>query len=654
MRKYQSKIFIQLIIFLIIHNLLNAQNIFTNYQDFQNNTLIKYPEDKYIFTHQKIYFKNDKKKNKRDEYEKEQVLKLKNILKKELAEKINSKISSDIQINTNEVIVNKGNTFLQNTTSMQKLSSRIDLIDNEFQFGRDSSDIYIFGMIAVSKYKMWKYYESQVKNEIYNLELLVNTNSNAKTNEQLTIIITNGKHLIDEIKEDINILSIINNEYDSKGFYNSINLCERKLENIALQTNDKIFATELQIAEFNIESGNCYEAIKNLEKLIVKNSNFEKAILSRKKAKLCVENKLVGNLTNSLAYEDYKLSILQIDSLCLLDKKYEQLYAKTRKSCYINYIEKEILKIKNSIKIKDLNGAEQILEQLDLKEGTAFTNQISKLKLNISNLKYENFSSTFKNDLHSKNFDIAYTNLIKFSRSDAQSAFTKKLVIAEKTVTKKMYALTKTSMLIKKPTLYSLQLGFYLASFIQNASSFDPTGNFNILIPNNFYSYSPEYTFGLYRRINLMPRKRLLKKDIYKFNSNLIGLRLGIIDNHSRLFSNNRIYSDSNSKVSDLITLQLSMHLFKIFNLNYGIIKSEFDLKFDYYLHRLGFGIKIPIGPLNLNLNMNYMSNYEAIHLMNLESGLVLNFNFLKNFKKNDKNTAMNIINTRKLELQKQ
>jgi hypothetical protein len=48
------------------------------------------------------------------------------------------------------------------------------------------------------------------------------------------------------------------------------------------------------------------------------------------------------------------------------------------------------------------------------------------------------------------------------------------------------------------------------------------------------------------------------------------------------------------------------------------------------------------------------MSNYEAIHLMNIESGLVLNFNFLKNFKKNDKNTAMNIINTRKLELQKQ
>ena len=151
-----------------------------------------------------------------------------------------------------------------------------------------------------------------------------------------------------------------------------------------------------------------------------------------------------------------------------------------------------------------------------------------------------------------------------------------------------------------------------------------------------------------------MPRKRLLKKDIYKFNSNLIGLRLGIIDNHSRLFSNNRIYSDSNSKISDFYTLQLSMHLFKIFNLNYGIIKSEFDLKFDNYLHRLGLGIKIPIGPLNLNLNVNYMSNYEAIHLMNIESGLVLNFNFLKNFKKNDKNTAMNIINTRKLELQKQ
>lgn len=96
------------------------------------------------------------------------------------------------------------------------------------------------------------------------------------------------------------------------------------------------------------------------------------------------------------------------------------------------------------------------------------------------------------------------------------------------------------------------------------------------------------------------------------------------------------------------------MYLFKIFNLNYGIIKSEFDFKLDNYLHRLGLGIKIPLGPLNLNLNVNYMSNYEAIHLMNIESGLVLNFNFLKNFKKNDKNTAMDIINTRKLELQKQ
>ena len=359
MRKYQSKIFIQLIIFLTIHNLLNAQNIFTNYQDFQNNTLSKYPEDKYIFTYQKIYFKNDKKKNKRDEYEKEQVLKLKNILKKELAEKINSKISSDIQINTNEVIVNKGNTFLQNTTSMQKLSSRIDLIDNEFQFGRDSSDIYIFGMISVSKDKMWKYYEGQVKNEIYNLELLVNTNSNTKTNEELTTIISNGKHHIDEIKEDINILTIINNEYDLKGFYNSLNLCERKLENIALQTNDKIFATELQIAEFNIESGNCYEAIKNLEKLIVQNSNFEKAILSRKKAKLCIENKLVGNLTNSLAMEDFKLAILQIDSLCLLDKKYEQLYAKNKKSCNINYIEKEIKKASTGRRPRPIPSSDQ-------------------------------------------------------------------------------------------------------------------------------------------------------------------------------------------------------------------------------------------------------------------------------------------------------
>ena len=70
--------------------------------------------------------------------------------------------------------------------------------------------------------------------------------------------------------------------------------------------------------------------------------------------------------------------------------------------------------------------------------------------------------------------------------------------------------------------------------------------------------------------------------------------------------------------------------------LNYGLFLNKID-NYTGAFFTTTFGFKIPIWRLNLDMNLKYLSDYQAEHHFLMEGGISLNFNYIKQFVREDK-----------------
>ena len=559
--------------------------------------------------------------------------------RKRLAANIHTRIDQKIKKEYSEQTSDQKYYYDERIDGEVLMDSKIDLINcsNETYFDKKNKKLYF--IIFQNKKTLQLAYEKRIGSLLIELGGDVSQKFEYKTKAQLVL----DKRKIDKkvrlISEKIKFFSFLTASSINtiKRFQVDLNRYKIKISNLTALINDKAFEDKFAAAQTHFNKKECKDSYTKCQELLIINGSEKKVLTLLEESKSCQVDKMVKEEKAEFSKDNWEKCMKIIDELTEFNLAYKRnsYYTKRKSDAFEKYINKKFQQIDNIIEV-DINKAESILLSikwygLDPKNYKSRYNNFSN---KINKITTKNLKLKFKNRMNKGEFREAYQIILNVSDNSQNRNVKKTTSKLNKKWTKKVKKDAKKKILFERPHLYSLKL---------NASLFSPTIDYKQLnnsndILNSFnrntnYLY-PYYSIAFYRKFNIDTIFGSKNRD--RSYSNLIGIKAGIQDVTNGIYiqgPKDTLFGINNNMNYEF---QISSLLLRFLNLNYGLFLNKID-NYTGAFFTTTFGFKIPIWRLNLDMNLKYLSDYQAEHHFLMEGGISLNFNYIKQFVREDK-----------------
>ena len=561
------------------------------------------------------------------------------VYKKRLAANIHTRIDQKIQKSSYEKTTNQSSSFDETMEVKVLMDSEVDLINCIVKYHFDKKKKLLFFIIIQNKKTLQLAYEKRIGSLLIELSGDVSQKFEYKTKAQIVLDKKEMDKKVRVISEKIKFFGFLTTSsiHTISKFQIDLNRYKMKISNLTLLINNKEFEDKFSSAQNDFNEKKCKNSYTKCQELLIENASDKRVLSLLEESKSCQIDKMEKGEKSEFNKGNYEGCIIIIDELTDFNPKYKEIsyYIKRKSSAFEKYINKKFQQIDNIIEV-DINKAESILLSikwygLDPKNYKSRYNNFSN---KINKITTKNLKLKFKNRMNKGEFREAYQIILNVSDNSQNRNVKKTTSKLNKKWTKKVKKDAKKKILFERPHLYSLKL---------NASLFSPTIDYKQLnnsndILNSFnrntnYLY-PYYSIAFYRKFNIDTIFGSKNRD--RSYSNLIGIKAGIQDVTNGIYiqgPKDTLFGINNNMNYEF---QISSLLLRFLNLNYGLFLNKID-NYTGAFFTTTFGFKIPIWRLNLDMNLKYLSDYQAEHHFLMEGGISLNFNYIKQFVREDK-----------------
>ena len=554
--------------------------------------------------------------------------KLEENLKQGLSQNIYNAISVKNSSNTFQVNNSILNSFAQSFSSNTSITSNVILTSAVIYTQPDVRKKICYGLIIVAKRELAKFYSAIIQNNITTIGYQIKSSDNTSTSDELRKIIISAESLISDAENQINILTSIDPSQDISFYTHQLGECRISLGMLKNRVNTKEIEEDVQNAEKLFKNAEYEKALTLFIRVLIVNPNNERAKTGKAESLDYIDIETMKNIVCFENKNQFDFALEKLDYLFKLDKSFISKYTDLYNKLAEKFFQKSIENIQSSLKYNDANQAELVYDKAS-PYAILNKNKFDALGEKIAKLKLKNDIANIRQCMYKSQFEDAYRLLTKTQR---QNTYNPKLLKLGNAIDNNLYRKSKCDFKLTRPHLYCLKLGYNVWT------EFYPIKN----ISNNIEGISritPFYSIALYRKINI--KEKFAKKNRDISNSNLIGVKFGVLDQSNQFILNNKIDTIS-YKIANkfLCETQLSFLAWKFLNLNIGVLTNTSLTKMNksniyYYSSTAGF--KIPIWVFDFDLNIKYFTDLKAQNLLVLESGISLNFNLKRKFNKKNK-----------------
>ena len=566
-----------------------------------------------------------------------------NILIQKLAGTIQTSISSVTNNSTYQVNSNNKSLFQSTYQNKSELIVKVDFLPYEIpliwpkKFIKSEKKIY--GLIAVSKSKLKTALKGIIDVNISTLEMRFISSPKHKTNNELIHSIAEADEQIEGILNNISLIKYLEPGFEDYLIFNRLNEINKNIENYRSTLSNKEFENIYLQAKTYLDDNKCYKAFNEFKSLARINSSDIRVSDGLIFSLACVNKKIQVNLAQQISEKNYEKAICLYDSLILLNPQDRLLHEIGRYEIIQNYIAQKFVEIDGLIE-SNIWEARKIVNSIQVFGTSEFNEKIEEYRNRINAESYKIRVLEFKNSINQRDFVNANKQIIILGKENAgMDNISSKLSDLGKSLNKASYSFEKTKLLRSRPNLYCAQVGISLSSEFLNQSDFNTVQDFKdiiVLLKPIFNTITPTYFFNIYRKINI--NEQFSKKYKDRSKSDLIGLKIGYTDFNNVFETKKDSILFIPSDYQYTYSLQVSSLLFHRLNLNYGInSKSYQNFRLNDIYFITSFGIKIPIGNFQLDINTSYLTDYDTKHNFVIESSLSYNINFIKKYNQQDK-----------------